>query len=88
MSISNQSLTRESPGHLDQQDSGTHTVTKGRPPRVKNKPDSWKNTAAPAWKPPTTLKLDVTLILLHTEQGYDPKMMPTDLVHDTRVGSK
>ncbi len=59
-SLSNQSIQRESPEHQNHHESETHTVKKGRPPVVKNKPDSWKYTSAPAsWKPLATLKLEI-----------------------------
>jgi hypothetical protein len=63
-------VPRESPDILDSRDSspfntlrsdssGTEvpTAAKGRPLGVKNKPNSWKNTAVPAWKPPSKLKI-------------------------------
>ena len=34
------------------------TTSRGRPPGVKNKVESWKNTAAYAWKPASKIKIE------------------------------
>ncbi len=70
--FSNHSVQRESPKfqedtpNVQSSPSGTNspvpgdqpaTPTRGRPPGVRNRRDTWKNTAAPAWRPLAHLKI-------------------------------
>jgi hypothetical protein len=69
------------------------TVTKGRPPGIKNKLDSWKNTATPAWKPLANLQIEVnpdsiTYRSRLQYQHYALAQDNADLVHAIWVHSK
>jgi hypothetical protein len=90
--LSDQSIERELLENLDQPERGTHPLTKGRPSGVRNKPDSWKNVAAPAWKLPPSLKLAVDpdsiayRTRLCSQHALDQE--GADLVHSIEVDTR
>ena len=56
-------ISKESPERLEnieeqQEEQADQSTHRGRQLGSKNKPDSWKNTAAPAWKPASKIKLE------------------------------
>ena len=48
----------DSPEHPNIKLKPIPTTSRGRPPGVKNQVESWKNTAAYAWKPASKIKIE------------------------------
>ena len=81
----------------EQQEQAQHSPHKGRQLGSKNRPDSWKNTAAPAWKHASKIKVEIdpdsiaSRTRLRASQNEPPQIpepvVPDDNVHIDTVSS-